>query len=164
MKHHHVTEDSNQHNCTVERHNNITIPLNWHNTLTFPQNITDSGEVTSGPTRHLPPGPASFWLLVSRRTWVALVCATQRHVVLCRYSEHCPNVGHLSILRKCLVRPLSPTALWESWGRSHLWKQRCGNIRIHAHHINFTQRVPPAGVTQYDFVPKRQVAEGWEWP
>ena len=63
---------------------------------------------TSGPTRHLPPGLAPFWLVVPRRTWVALVCATQRRVVLCRYSEHCPNVGHLSILRKCLVRPLSP--------------------------------------------------------
>ena len=46
---------------------------------------------------------ARFWL--SR---VALVCATQQRVVLCRYSEHCPNVGHLSILRKSLVRPLSP--------------------------------------------------------
>jgi len=46
--------------------------------------------------------------VVPRRTWVALVCATQRRVVLCRYSEHCPNVGHLSILRKCLMRPLSP--------------------------------------------------------
>ena len=87
---------------------NITIPLNRHNTLTFPRNITDSGEVTSGPTRHLELGPAPFWLVVPRRTWVALVCATQRRVVLCWYSEHCPNVGHLSILRKCLVRPLSP--------------------------------------------------------
>jgi len=52
----------------------------------------------------------------------------------------------------------------ERWGRSHLWKQRCGNIRIHSHHIHFTQRVQPAGVTQYDFVHKRQVAEGWEQP
>jgi len=42
----------------------------------------------------------------------------------------------------------------ERWGRSHLWKQRCGNIRIHAHHIHFTQRVPPADVTQYDFAVK----------
>jgi len=86
----------------------MTIPLNRHNTLTFPHKITDFGEVTLGPTRNLPPGPASIWLVVPRRTWVGLVCATQRRVVLCRYSEHCPNVGHLSILRKCLVRPLSP--------------------------------------------------------
>jgi len=106
MKHHYITEDSKQHNHTVERHNNITNPLNRHDTLTFPRNITDSGEVTSGPTRHLP--PASFWLVVSKRTWVALVCATQVCVVLCRYSEHCPNVSHLGILKKCLVRLLSP--------------------------------------------------------
>jgi len=58
MQHHYVTEDSNQHNYTVEGHNNITIVLNRHDTLTFPRNITDSGEVTSGPTRHLPPGTA----------------------------------------------------------------------------------------------------------
>ena len=108
LQHHYVTEDSNQHKYIIKRRNDITIVLHRHNTLTFPRHFADSGEVTSGPTRHLPPGPAPFWLVVPRRTWVPLVCATQRCVVLCRYSEHCPNVGHLSIQRKCLVRPLSP--------------------------------------------------------
>ena len=98
MQHHYVTEDSNQHNYTVEGHNNITIVLNTHNTLTFLRNITDSGEVRSGPTRHLPPGPAPFWLVVPRCTWETLVCTTQRRVVLCRYSKHRLNVGRLSIL------------------------------------------------------------------
>jgi len=59
MQHHYITEDSDQHDYTVERHNNITIVLNRHNTLTFPRNFTDSGEVTSGPTCHLPPGPGT---------------------------------------------------------------------------------------------------------
>jgi len=54
MQHHYVTEDSNQHNYTVERHNNITIVINTHNTLTFSRNISDSEEVTSGLTRHVP--------------------------------------------------------------------------------------------------------------
>jgi len=57
--HHYVTEDSNQHNYTVERHNKFTIVLDTHNTLTFSRNISDSGEVTSGPTRHLP-GPGTI--------------------------------------------------------------------------------------------------------
>jgi len=56
--HHYVTEDSNQHNYTVERHKNILIVLDTHNTLTFSRNISDSGEVTSGLTRHLP-GPGT---------------------------------------------------------------------------------------------------------
>ena len=51
--------DKNQHNYTVERHNNISIVLDTHNTLTFSRNISDSGEVTSGPTRHLP-GPGTI--------------------------------------------------------------------------------------------------------
>jgi len=63
---------------------------------------------TSGPTRHLPPGLAPFWLVVPRRTWETLVCATQQRMVLCWYSEHHPNVGRLSILRKCLVRASEP--------------------------------------------------------
>ena len=54
MQHHYVTEDFNQHDYTVKRHNNITILLNTHNKLTFSRNISDSGEVTSGSTRHLP--------------------------------------------------------------------------------------------------------------
>jgi len=28
----------------------------------------------------------------------------------------------------------------ERWGRWHLWKKKCGNIRIHSHHIHFTRR------------------------
>ena len=43
----------------IERHNNISIVFDTHNTLTFIRNISDSGEVTSGPTRHLP-GPGTI--------------------------------------------------------------------------------------------------------
>jgi len=75
--------------------------------LTFSRNISDSGEVTSGLTRHLP-GPGTVWLVVPRRTWETLVCATQQRVVLCRYSEHRLNVGRLSILRKCVLRSTAP--------------------------------------------------------
>ena len=57
--HHYVTEDSNQHNYTVERHNDISLVLDTHNTLTFSRNISDSEEVTSGPTRNLP-GPCTI--------------------------------------------------------------------------------------------------------
>ena len=79
----------------------------------------------------------------------------------CRYSKHRPNVSRAYIVRKCLVRAMSPKS---RWGGSHLWKQRCANIHIHANPIHFTQRHPPTGVTQYDFVQERQVAEGWEKP
>jgi len=60
MQHHHVTEDSNQHKYIVKRQNDITIVLDRHNTLTFPRHITDSGEVTSGLTRHRTHGDAPF--------------------------------------------------------------------------------------------------------
>jgi len=43
-----------------------------------------------------------------------------------------------------------------------LLKIEVGNICIHSYYIRVTQRVPPAGITLYDFVQDRQVAEGWE--
>ena len=65
---------------------------------------SDCWITTSGQTRHLPPGLA----VVPRCTWETLVCATQQRMVLCWYSEHHPNVGRLSIPRKCLVRASEP--------------------------------------------------------
>ena len=79
MQHYHVTEDSNQHDFTVDRHNNITIVLNRHNTLTFSRNITDSGEVTSGSTRHLP-GPGTI-----------LVGGTKTHLTQTYTYTHTPT-------------------------------------------------------------------------
>ena len=58
--------------------------------------------------------------MVPRRTWETLVCATERHVVLCRYSEHRLNVGRLSILRKCVLRSMSP----KSDGGGHTFENR----------------------------------------
>ena len=81
MQYHYVTENSNQHKYIVKQQNDITIVLNRHNTLTFPRHNTDSGEVTSGPTRHLTHGDSPFWLVVPRRTWEALACVT--HASLC---------------------------------------------------------------------------------
>ena len=155
MQHHYVTEDSNQHNYTVERHNNITIVLSTHNTLTFSRNISDSGEEHQvRPV--IFPDPAPFWLLVLRRTWEKMVCATQRRVVLCRYSEHRLNVGRLDILRKCVLRSMSPKSDGEVTPlKTEVWK----HTHTFTSHTYFTQRVPPAGVTQYDFVQERQVVE-----
>jgi len=116
MQHHYVTEDSNQHNYIVDRHNNITIVLNRHNTLTFSRNITDSGEVTSGLTRHLP-GPGTF-----------LVGGTKTHLggtgmrhstargsvpVFQTLSQH----GPFKYLEKACVES---HVTQEQWGRSHL--------------------------------------------
>jgi len=159
LKHHYVTEDSNQHNYTVERHNNITIPLNRHNTLTFPRNNSSfwRGNIRSDP---------SF----STRTGTVLVGGTKTHLGGTGM-RHSTARGSVPVFRTLSQRgpfkyseKLSGETVvtQERWGRSHPWKQRCGNIHIHTHHIHFTQRVPPAGVTQYDFVQERQVAEGWE--
>ena len=119
MQHHNVTEDSNQHNYTVERHNNITIVLNRHNTLTFSRNITDSGEVISGPTRHLPPGPG---------TVPRLVGGTKTHLGGTGM-RHSTASGSVPVFRTSSQRGLFKYfekvcfeihVTHERWGRSHL--------------------------------------------
>ena len=60
MQHRYVTKDSNHYKNIVKQQNDITIVLNRPNTLTFPRHITDSREVTSGPTCHRTHGDAPF--------------------------------------------------------------------------------------------------------
>ena len=153
-----------------EQHNNITmcdyiislnkfnnIVLSTHNTLTCSRNISDSGEVTSGPTRHLPgPGIRVGGTKTHLGDTVMRHLTARGSVPVFRTSS---QRGPFKYLEKVCIE-IHVTQ--ERWGRSHLWKQRCGNIRIHLHHIHSTQCVPPAGVTQYDFVQERQLVEGWE--
>jgi len=72
---------------------------------------------------------APMWNVVTRLKRACAGVETARRP--CRYSEHRPNVGRLSILRKSHVTQ-------ERWVRSNLWEQRCGDVRIHSHHILFT--------------------------
>ena len=147
--HHYVTEDSNQHNYTVERHNNITIVLSTHNTLTFSRNISDSGEEHQvRPV--IFPDPAPFWLVVARRTWETLVCATERHVVLCRYSEHRLNVGCLCISRKCVLRSMSP----KSDGGGHTFENRGVETYAYTTSHTFYPTRPASGCHAIRFCPK----------
>jgi len=115
MQHHYATEDSNQHNYTVERHNNITIVLNTH-TLTFSRNVSDSGDVTSGPTRHIP-GPGTV-----------LVGGTKTHLGDTGM-RHSTARGSVPVFRtssqrgpfKCLEKVcIEIHVTQERWGRSHL--------------------------------------------
>ena len=116
MIYHYVTDDSNQHNYTVERHNNISIVLDTHNTMTFSRNITDSGEVTSGLTRHLP-GPGTF-----------LVGGTKTHLGGTGM-RHSTASGSVPVFRTSSQRGLFKYfekvcfeihVTHERWGRSHL--------------------------------------------
>jgi len=117
MQHHYVTEDSNQHNYAVERHNNMTIVLlNRHNTLTVSRNITDSGEVTSGPTRHhLGPGTV---LLSGTKTHLGdtgmLHSMARGSVLVFRTSYQREPFKYLE--KVCVESHVTQ----ERWGRSHL--------------------------------------------
>jgi len=116
MQHHYFTEDSNQHNYTVERHNNITIVLNTHYTLTFSRNISDSGEVTSGPTRHLPkPGTVLVGGIKTHLGDTGMRHSTARgSVPVFRTSS---QRGPFKYLEKVCIE-IHVTQ--ERWGRSHL--------------------------------------------
>jgi len=85
--------------------------------LTFPRNITDSGEVTSGLTRHLPPGPGT--ILVGG-TKTLLGGTGMRHstargsVPVFRTSS---QRGPFKYFEKVCVES---HVTQERWGRSHL--------------------------------------------
>jgi len=76
----------------------------------------------------------------------------------CRYSEHRPNVGRVYILRKCMVRAMSPkrvtwhltVVLIRRWG----WKLfqsivltgvPAAGLLIRNHHARATGRLPDGG-------------------
>jgi len=59
-----------------------------------------------GPPQHGMFRSALMWNTVTRLKRACAGVETARHP--CRYSEHHPIVGRLSILRKCLVRAMSP--------------------------------------------------------
>jgi len=66
--------------------------------------------VVWGPTRQGMFRSAPMWNLVPSLKRACAGVETARRP--CGYSEHCPNVGRVYILRKCLVRAMTPKNGW----------------------------------------------------